>query len=350
MTVDDFWPLMNEFNTVPSAIQNYGDYRHDFEEMARKSESVNDFKEALRTHRKNQLRYWKGSLQHMSEEVGISHNCLPTELWHDVLDLLSQGPRPPSKMTEGESEVGWQSPVSLQGLIEVLQHFQQRIIPSEPLLINPPTPALSPSTIDSPSPSYDDLYLPHRDSNFTRSIEFSPSCDTTPETSENSSRSYDSVSRPSICTDSSFHQDSISFPSMETVPPFETLATLGTKSSHDHDSNSITPINLLPPHETQSSPLEDADMPFDSKPSLASNTTPTSLQNLIPSSHLESSPSSHPTERSCRTLRPNKQRMKTHIVMGNRVRKQASSKLKRSSPLNIATQSPRKLRYSRDLT
>jgi hypothetical protein len=47
------------------------------------------------------------------------------------------------------------SPVSLQGLIEVLQHFYQRLVLPAPLAIKPPTPAPSPPSADHiPPPSH----------------------------------------------------------------------------------------------------------------------------------------------------------------------------------------------------
>ena len=147
MTFDDFWSLMNEFNTVPSAIQTYGDFCHDFEEIARDAENKHDFRKALDDHRKTQLRYWRTSLENMSQEVGISHSRIPTGLWNDLLDLISQSP-----LVKPVDELGWQSPVSLQGLIEVLQHFNRRLVPTAPLAIKPPTPAPSPSA-DPPPPS-----------------------------------------------------------------------------------------------------------------------------------------------------------------------------------------------------
>jgi hypothetical protein len=149
MTFDDFWPLMNEFNTVPSAIQTYGDFCDNFKGIARDAKNADDFRKALDHHRKTQLRYWRTSLDNMSQEVGISHGRIPTGLWNDLLDLISQGP-----LVKPVDELGWQSPVSLQGLIEVLQHFHRRFVPTTPPAIKPPTPAPSPSA-GSPPPSSD---------------------------------------------------------------------------------------------------------------------------------------------------------------------------------------------------
>ena len=149
MIFDDFWRLMNEFNTVTSAIQSYGDFCHDFEGIARNAENEADFRKALDDHRRTQLRYWRTSLENISQEVGISYSRIPTGLWNDLLDLISQSP-----LVRPEDERGWQSPVSLQGLIEVLQHFYQRLVPPAPLAIKPPTPAPSPAADHIPPPSH----------------------------------------------------------------------------------------------------------------------------------------------------------------------------------------------------
>jgi hypothetical protein len=92
MTVDDFWPLVNEFNTVPSAIQTYGDFCDDFERIARDAENADDFRKGLDAHRKIQLRFYKTSLENISQEVGISHSHIPSGLWNALLDLVSQNP------------------------------------------------------------------------------------------------------------------------------------------------------------------------------------------------------------------------------------------------------------------
>lgn len=149
MTFDDFWPLMDEFNTVPSAIQTYGDFCDDFEGIARNAENADDFRKALDAHRKIQLRFYKTSLENISQEVGISHSHISSGLWNALLDLVSQNP-----LIKPVDELGWQSPVSLQGLIKALQHFHRRIVPAAPLAIKPPTPAPSPSA-GSPPPSSD---------------------------------------------------------------------------------------------------------------------------------------------------------------------------------------------------
>jgi hypothetical protein len=149
MTFDDFWPLMNEFNTVPSAIQTYGDFCDDFEGIARNAETADDFRNALDTHRKTQLRFYKTSLENISQEVGISHSHISSGLWNALLDLVSQNP-----LIKPVDELGWQSPVSLQGLIKALQHFHRRLVPTAPLAIKPSTPAPSPSA-GSPPPSSD---------------------------------------------------------------------------------------------------------------------------------------------------------------------------------------------------
>jgi hypothetical protein len=149
MTFDDFWPLMNEFNTVPSAIQTYGDFYNDFETIARNAKNAEDFRKALNAHRKTQLRFYKTSLDSISQDVGISHSRISSELWNVLLDLLSQNP----SIKPVDGGLGWQSPVSLQGLINALQHFHPRLIPTAPLAITPPTPAASPSADSSPPSS-----------------------------------------------------------------------------------------------------------------------------------------------------------------------------------------------------
>ncbi len=149
MTFDDFWPLMDEFNTVPSAIQTYGDFCDDFEGIAHNAENADDFRKALDAHRKAQLRFYKNSLKDISQEVGLSHSHISSGLWNALLDLVSQNP-----LIKPVDELGWQSRVLLQGLIEALQHFHRRLVPTAPLAIKPPTPAPSPSA-GSPSASSD---------------------------------------------------------------------------------------------------------------------------------------------------------------------------------------------------
>ena len=71
---------MNEFNTVPSAIETYGDLCDDFEEIARKAENADDFRKALDAYRKIQLRFYKTCLENMSQVVGVSRRHISSGL------------------------------------------------------------------------------------------------------------------------------------------------------------------------------------------------------------------------------------------------------------------------------
>ena len=140
----DFYLLMNEFNTVPGAIQNYGGFCDDFERIARNAENADDFRKALKAHRETQLCFYKTILHNISQEVVISHRHIPKKHWNALLDLL----------TQDVNGLSWQSPVSLQDLINALQLIYPRLVSTAPLAIKPPTPAASPST-DSPQLSSD---------------------------------------------------------------------------------------------------------------------------------------------------------------------------------------------------
>jgi hypothetical protein len=115
ITFDDFWPLINEFNTVPNTIQTYNDFCNNFKGIARDIKNIDDFRKALDYYRKTQLYYWRTSLDNMFQEVGISYRRIPTGLWNDLLNLILQDP-----LVKPVDELGWQLPVSLQELIEVL--------------------------------------------------------------------------------------------------------------------------------------------------------------------------------------------------------------------------------------
>jgi hypothetical protein len=140
---------MDEFNTVPSAIQTYGDFCDDFEGIARDAGNTDDLRKALDARRKTQLRFYKTSLENISQEVGISHGQISSGFWNALVDLVSQNP-----LIKPVDELGWQSPVSLQGLIKALEHLHRRLVHAAPLAIKPPTPAPSPSA-GSPPPSSD---------------------------------------------------------------------------------------------------------------------------------------------------------------------------------------------------
>ena len=137
-----FEPLMTEYNTVLSSIQDYGTFCKDFEEIARTTQNQTELRYALSEHRKNQLRHYRSCLADNSNEISISYSRLPEELWNDMLDLIS--PTKPGDI------LSWESPISLQALMRVLDHLKRRLSSTTPLDISPPTHAAPPSADATP--------------------------------------------------------------------------------------------------------------------------------------------------------------------------------------------------------
>ena len=108
----DFWDLMIVFNTVPSSIQTYGSICDDFEHIAHTTFTLQELRDALLQHRKQQL----SRHQTLSGKLKINLVKARTKgkfQWKfgSFLDLLSQD-------SEGDRSSrlpqSWQSPTSLQ--------------------------------------------------------------------------------------------------------------------------------------------------------------------------------------------------------------------------------------------
>ena len=140
MIFDDHISLTTEYNTLPSPIQDSATFRKDFAEIARNSETREDFLLALSDHRRKQLCLWKGCLEQKVEEIALNHGRLPKMLWNTLLDLFS-----PILRVKPLDFQGWESPLSVQGIVELLTLCELRLVSTDPLAISYPTPKTPPS-------------------------------------------------------------------------------------------------------------------------------------------------------------------------------------------------------------